>query len=160
MIEADPGDAAGYVLLGQVEEGRGSSKKAEELYRKALHVQPNHPQAANNLAYILLERGGNVDEAVSLAQVARAAAPDSPTTADTLAWAYYHKGAYGLAVGLLKDAIKKSPQSPVLHYHLGLAYQKSGERGLARSHLERVLQLKADYEHAPEVKRALRELGG
>ncbi|MGH9602829.1 MAG: tetratricopeptide repeat protein, partial [Terriglobales bacterium] len=98
--------------------------------------------------------------AVTLAQLARSKAPDSPTTADTLAWAYYHKGAYGLAVGLLKDAIKKSPENPTLHYHLGLAYQKSGERALARTHLQRVLQLNANYAHAGQVRRALQELGG
>ncbi|MCI0404151.1 MAG: tetratricopeptide repeat protein, partial [Acidobacteria bacterium] len=63
-------------------------------------------------------------------------------------------------VGLLKDALKKAPQNPTLHYHLGLAYQKSGERALARTHLERVLQLNANYAQAADVRRALRELGG
>ena len=123
-------------------------------------MQPDHPRASNDLAYLLLEQGGNVDLAVSLAQVARAAAPDSPTTADTLAWAYYHKGAYGLAIGLLKDALKKSPQNPTLHYHLGLAYQKTGERALARTHLERVLQINANFQRAGDVRRALQELAG
>ena len=43
---------------------------------------------------------------LSLAQTARRAMPNSPDTADTLAWAYYYKGAYAFARDLLEDAIK------------------------------------------------------
>ena len=52
--------------------------------------------AANNLAYLMLENGENVDVALTMAQTARRAMPDSPNSADTLAWAYYYKGTYGL----------------------------------------------------------------
>lgn len=65
-----------------------------------------------------------VDVATSLARVARQKMPDPPNVADTLAWAYYHKGAYGLAVDLLQEALKKAPDNPTFHYHLGLTYQK------------------------------------
>jgi hypothetical protein len=57
-----------------------------------------YPLAENNLAYPMLEHGGNTDVARSLAQTARQKLPDSPDVADTLAWAYYKKGVNKLAI--------------------------------------------------------------
>jgi cellulose synthase operon protein C len=54
----------------------------------------------------MLQNGENVDVALTLAQTARQRMPNSPSTADTLAWAYYYKGTYGFARDLLEDAIK------------------------------------------------------
>jgi Flp pilus assembly protein TadD len=148
------------VFLGSLEQSRNNTARAEELYRKALQVQPDHPMAANNLAYLLLEQGRDIDVAVSLAQVARRGMPDSPVSADTLAWAYYHKGTYQLAIDLLEEALKKAPDNITFHYHLGMAYQKAGDKARARSHLQRVLQLNADFSKAGDVRRALNELAG
>ena len=85
--------------------------------------------------------------------------------ADTLAWVYYRKGAYGLAIGLLEDAVKtlenqKQPPNATFHYHLGLAYMKSNDPVRARTHLQRALQIKPDYSQADDIRRALSELGG
>ena len=116
--------------------------------------------AANKLASSLLENGGNADVALSYAQMARSGMPDSPISADTLAWAYYHKGTYGLAVDLLEDAVKKMPQNPTFHYHLGLTYQKTNNRTRAKEHLERALQINPKYPQAAEIRKALSELAG
>ena len=63
----------------------------------------------------MLEHGGNVDVALSYAQLARSGNPDSVSFADTLAWAYYQKGTYGLAIDLLEDAVKRVPRNPTYH---------------------------------------------
>ncbi len=90
----------------------------------------------------MLAHNGNVDVALSLAQTARRAMPNVPNTADTLAWAYINKGAYGLAVDLLQDAIKASPSNSTYHYHLGMAYQKNNDHSNAKVQLpQRALQL-------------------
>jgi cellulose synthase operon protein C len=47
---------------------------------------------ANQLAYIYLEHGGDVNVALGLAQQAKQKMPDSPNVADTLGWAYYKSG--------------------------------------------------------------------
>jgi hypothetical protein len=49
----------------------------------------------------MLLNGENVDVALTLAQSARQSTPNSPNTADTLAWAYYYKGTYAFARDLL-----------------------------------------------------------
>ena len=83
----------------------------------------------------------------------------APQAADTLAWAYYQKGAYSLAIGLLQETVKKLPQEPIYHFHLGLAYQKSGDLVRARVHLKRALELNPNFEKAGEIRKALGEIG-
>jgi cellulose synthase operon protein C len=93
-----------------MEELVGRRQKAEELYRKALQIEPNYAPAANNLAFLMVERGEDLDSALSLAQIARQKMPDSASAADTSAWVYYHKGQYGFAADLLREALQKAPE--------------------------------------------------
>jgi tetratricopeptide (TPR) repeat protein len=130
------------------------------MYQKALQIQAENPLASNNLAYVILQQGGNVDVALSMAQTARRQMPDNPNAADTLGWAYYKKGLYPTAIDLFKEALKKSPNDPTFHYHLGLAYQASDQPTLAKEHLQQVLKLKPDYNDADGVRKALSELHG
>lgn len=157
-IEADPKQPVVYLLFGALEEGRNNWQRAQELYQKSLQAQPDFALAANNLAYLMLEHGGNIDAALSYAQVARRGLPDLPNTADTLAWAYYHKGAYSSAIDLLQEAVKKVPQNATYHYHLGMAYWKNNDKANAKQHLSRVLQLNPTYAQAPEIKQLLAQL--
>ena len=65
------------MFWGRLEESRGTGRNPRNLYQKALQIEPEYPVAANNLAYLLLEHGGNPDLALSYAQVARRGMPDS-----------------------------------------------------------------------------------
>ncbi|MGB9105460.1 MAG: tetratricopeptide repeat protein, partial [Terriglobales bacterium] len=159
-IQQNPKDVRPYVLLGSVEEMRNNWQQAQKMYQKALEVSPDYPVAANNLAYSMLEHGGNIDTALSLAQVARRGMQESPSAADTLAWAYYHKGAYGLAVDLLQDAIKRSPDNPTYQYHLGLSYLKQNQRARAKEHLQKALQLNPKFNQADDARKTLEGLKG
>jgi tetratricopeptide (TPR) repeat protein len=85
--------------------------------------------------------------------------PDSPNSADTLGWAYYQKGNYGLAIPMFEEAAGKVPNDPVYQHHLGLAYQKASDPGRAREHLERTLKIDPKYPEADNVRKALAELG-
>ena len=80
--------------------------KAQEAYQKTLALKPGDPIAANNLANVMLQSGGNIDVAMSLAESARRGMPDSPNAADTLGWIYYQKGVYGSAISMLQEALK------------------------------------------------------
>ena len=157
-IQENPRDVRSHLLIGILEDGRGNWQKAQEAYQKALQAQPDNPLAANNLAYSMLEHGGNLDVALSHAQVARRGMPEMIGFADTLAWAFCHKGSYGLAIGLLEEAVKKVPQNPIYHYHLGVAYQKNGNEAQAREHLQRALQLDPKSPKAAEIRQALSAL--
>jgi tetratricopeptide (TPR) repeat protein len=89
----------------------------------------------------MVENGQNVDAALTLAQSARRSLPDSPSTADTLAWVYYHKGTYESARDLLEDALKTEPNDASIHYHLGLTYAKLGKKSDAQTELKKAASL-------------------
>jgi len=156
-IGEDPRDVRAYLLLGSLQESQGNWQEAQQDYQRALSVQPDNPAAANNLAYLLLEHGGNTDVALSLAQTARRLMPDVPNTADTLAWAYIRKGAFGLAVDLLEEATKAAPADATYHYHLGVAYEKNHDGARARAQFERALQLNPSGPQADAIHKALAE---
>jgi len=158
-IQDNPNSVVVYFVAGMLEEAHGNWQQAEKLYQQALQVEPNYPPAANNLAYGMLQHGENTDVALSLAQVARQKMPDSADAADTLAWAYYQKGAYGLAVDLLEEAIKKSPNDALFHYHLGMVYGKHNDPVQARAHLERSLKIAPNSSQAGEIRKALSQIG-
>ncbi len=154
-----PGNAGALVILGSLEESRGDKRKAEDYYKKALQIVPTQPVAANNLAYLMLQNGENVDVALTWAQTARQGMPDSPNSADTLAWAYYYKGTYGFARDLLEDAVKKDPNSATLQYHLGMVYGKLRDRSSATIHLKKAISLAPDSPAAKDARTALQGLG-
>ena len=158
----NPGEARFYILSGELYEAKQNWDQAKAMYQQALSISPDNPLASNNLAYVLLEEGGNVDVAMGMAQSARRGMPNSPNAADTLGWAYYHKGIYQSAISQFQEALRLnekagSPDDPVLHYHLGLAYKKVNQVSLARQQLEKALKLKPDH---ADARKALLELRG
>ena len=122
--------------------------------------QADNAIAANNLAYILLEHGGDPNLALSLAQTGRKGMTDSPNSADTLAWAYYRTGAYTVAAPLLEAAVKKVPTNPTYQYHLGMVYQKLNDHAKAKSAFEAAIRAKPDSPAADSARKALSELAG
>jgi len=157
--KSHPNDPGVLALLGTLEESRGDTAKAETYYRKALQIKPDQPLAANNLAYAMLENNENLDVALTLAQTARQALPNSPSTADTLAWAYYKKGAYAFARDLLEDALKTNVNDATMQYHLGMVYRKMENKNNAVLHLRKAIVLAPESSSAKDAKVALDGLG-
>ena len=158
--KANPQDIAFNLLAGGVYESKQDWDHAKQQYQKALEIQPDNPLASNNLAYVILQQGGNVDVAFAMAQTARRQLPDNPNSADTLGWAFYHKHIYSSAINLFKEAIKKEPDNALFNYHLGLAYAKSGQAALAKQQLDRLVRLKPDSPDIEDLKKALEESKG
>ncbi len=159
-IKDNPREPRFYILSGVLYESKQSWDQAKAMYRQALSIQPDQPLASNNLAYVMLEQGGNVDVALAMAETARRGMPDSPNAADTLGWAYYQKGVYQSAISQFQEALRLgekggAPDDAVVHYHLGLAYQKANQSALARQQLERALKLSPNY---ADARKALSEL--
>jgi Flp pilus assembly protein TadD len=162
-LESNPNEPGFYILLGDLYQARKDWNSAAEAYQKALAIKPEHPLASNDLASVMLQSGGNLDVALSLAQTARRGMPTSPDVADTLGWIYYQKGAYHSAVNSLREALRlsqqnSSPDNPQLHYHLGMAYAKSGQPTLARQQLQQALRLDPNSVDAQDARKQLAEL--
>ena len=158
-LSAHPDDPRANTLLGSLEQTKGDINKATDYYKKALQLDSSQAVAANNLAFLMVENGENTDVALSYAQTARRSLPNSPSTADTLAWVYYHKGTYSLARDLLEDAVKADPNDPSMHYHLGLTYSKLGDKTNAAIQLKKANELAPDSQSGKQAAEALSHLG-
>ena len=161
-IKDNPRDVTFYILSGELYEAKKDWDHAKGMYQQALSISPDHPLASNNLAFVMLEQGGNVDVALGLAQTARRGMPDSPNAADTLGWAYYQKGLFQSAIGQFQEALRLGekrgdPDDADFHYHLGLAYQKANQNVQARQQLEKAVKLSPNH---TDAKKALLELHG
>jgi tetratricopeptide (TPR) repeat protein len=159
-IPLAPSNVQIVVALGTLYEAKGDWQQAQSSYQQALSMQSDNAFAANNLAYLLLEHGGDVNVALGLAQVGRRGMADSATSADTLAWAYFHTGAFSLATPLLQEAIQKVPANPTYRYHLGMVYQKMNDPAHARAAFEAAIKAKPDSPAAQDARKALGELAG
>src|SRR3972149_6644862 len=91
-FKANPNNVGALMLGGTIHEQRGEIPKAREFYEKVLALNARFAPAANNLAWILSEHGGDKEKALALAQTAKELAPDDPQGSDTLGWVLHPRG--------------------------------------------------------------------
>ncbi len=157
-IQKNPNLPQPYMLKGVIYEAQAQYEKAQAQYEKVLELNPKFAPAANNLAWIYAERGGNIDQALSLARIAKEQFPDDPSISDTLGWIYYKKNAFLKAISLLEESAEKLPKNAVIHYHLGMAYAKEGKTEQARVALTDALKLDPKFPGAEEAEATLKSL--
>jgi tetratricopeptide (TPR) repeat protein len=155
VVEKDDKNVGAHTLLGVVRNSLGKIDEANKEYRRALELSPKNALAANNLASNLSDHGGNLDEALKFAQVAREAAPEDPNVADTLGWIYFRKGLFDTAYPLISDASKKLEKNAVIRYHHGMVLSKKGKAKEAAAELRAALALDANFPGAAEAKKEL-----
>ena len=158
MLKKNSNHLPAYMALGTLYDQKGDRKKAESYFRGALEVQPDFAPAANHLAMILVSEGGNIDEALGFAKLAKQKMPKSASVMDTLGWVYYLKGQYPNAISELQKAAALEPQNPVVQYHLAMAYYKNNQAMEARDFLNKALKIDNDFEGSDEAKKVLKEL--
>ena len=144
-----------HMQLGMIRDGRKEYDKAQAHYEAVLKLDPRFAPAANNLDWIIVEHGGNLDVALSHAQTAREQQPNDSHIADTLGWVYYKKNANLLAMSLLKEAVEKSPNEPDFYFHYGMAQQKSGDQAGAKKSLQTALKLSQTFSGSEEARKIL-----
>ena len=157
-IEAEPLNLRNYLALEAVYAREGNWEDAKKVCEKAHEVDPNSPVVANELAYLYLDHGGDVNVAVSMAQMAKQKMPRSPSAADALGWAYYRLGSLDSAVSQLKEAVVASPHNSLYQYHLGITYKATRQFGLAEQSFQRALKDNPNSLYAASAKQALKEI--
>ncbi len=148
IVEKKP-SASIYTLIGMLEEGRNNAPEAEKNYRRALQIAPESPIAANNLAWLIASGGGNLDEALTLAQKVVSRDGTNAGFYDTLGWIYYKKELYSPAVEQLKKAVALDEAEAIKNgnklnsayrLRLGTALAAAGDKFSARRQVEISLQ--------------------
>jgi tetratricopeptide (TPR) repeat protein len=120
QLAADPkADAMVILAAGGEMERSGKLPEAEALYRKTIALDPNSWVARNNLAMVIINRGGDLKEAVQLAQSAVAAQPHKADVYDTLGEAQSKSGDPKSAADSMRVAILLEPDS--LQWRVSLA---------------------------------------
>jgi len=157
-IAAHPRSLLNYMALVTQYEKEGNWEEAKKLCEKAHEIDSTAPMVADELAFLYLEHGGDVNAAVSLAQTAKQKMPESPITADALGWAYYKVGSADSAVTQLQEAVGKAPNNPVYQYHLGMASIAARRFDLAGHSLRTALKNDPNFPYAASARAALEKL--
>lgn len=154
----EPKSVAAHTMVALLLERLNRLPEAKTAYERVLDLDPHAAVAANNLAWLTSEQGGNLDQASELAQMAKSQAPDQPAFNDTLGWIYFKKNLAEESIPLFRQSLEKNPDNALTHYHLGMAYAKLGEDAKAITALKRSLSLDPHLSTAGDARRALAEL--
>jgi tetratricopeptide (TPR) repeat protein len=127
----------------------GATKRMREVVRK----YPGHSGSRNDLAWLVAESGGDLDEALAMARDAQRL-DASPEILDTLGFVHLKRNEGTAAVAVLEKAYAQRPDSPAIAMHLGMALAMEGNSGRARE----LLQTAIATEGFAEAETAQREL--
>ena len=112
ILEKNPNQTGPHMMLGTIYDMQKRFDLSEKHYRAALAINPEFAPAANNLAYLCVSQGKDVDEALKYARIAKEKMPKDPAVMDTLGWIYYQKGLYDSAIAEFTDSLASWPTTP------------------------------------------------
>lgn len=146
-----------YFQMGATFERAQKYAEAAKLFRQALKLKPDSPDALNYLGYMWAERGENLAEARAMIQKAVAAEPDNAAFLDSMGWVLYMMGQKHESIPWLVRAVELSDieqeTDPTLFDHLGDAYFAIGDFRNARANYQQAIKIKAK----PEIQKKLDE---
>jgi len=145
--------------LGLTLDGAGRQPEAKQVYEATLKLQPDNAVVLNNLAYLLAESNGDLDDALSKAQRAKQLMPGLAEISDTLGWIYLKKHMPDQAIDIFSDLVKKQPNHATYRYHLAMAYQQKGDKTRAIDQLKEALKNGPDVEEKKKIQDLITRLG-
>jgi len=158
ILSGHPRYIPALLELGKIGELDNDQQKASKYYKKVIDISPENVMALNNYAWILAEKGSDLDKAMGYAQTAKSKEPKSLPITDTLGWVYLKKGIYTLAISNFNMCVKGEPKNPIYNFHLGLAYYKSGDKKNAKKYFGNSLKLKKDFDGSKRAREILSKL--
>lgn len=157
--DLQPNDTRVYVPLALLLDQSGQKAEARSIYEQILKMQPDNPIALNNLAYMMAESGGDLDQALTLAQRAKQKLPQDPNVADTLGWIYIKKNLSDNAIEIFRDLATKQPDNSTYRYHLAMALFQKGDRPQAKKELQAALQRKPSKDEEKKILELMAKVG-
>lgn len=108
LTEIEPKAATGWLRLGALQVKAKQFDYAVQAFQQAIEMNPDLPDAYNNLAWLYADLNLNLDQAVPLAEKAVALSPTA-SNLDTLAYAYYKNRNYPQAEQVIRRALEIDP---------------------------------------------------
>ena len=156
--QSNPNDTRSLLQLGLLMDGTGRREQAKPIYEQILKIQPDHPIALNNLAFIKAEEGVDLDAALTMAQRARQKLPGSLDIMDTLGWIYIKKNLSDDAVRTFRELNQTDPNRASFHMHYGMALLQKGDKPSARKELETAIRFNPSKDEAGKIRELLAAL--
>jgi Tfp pilus assembly protein PilF len=123
-----PGDQITINLAGIFTEA-GLLDRVEEYFRKALSMEPEHPDRINTLGYFLIGKDRNVKEGIALVDKALELSPDNYNYLHTKGWRLYKLGKYLTALDILQKSLISRRQKAI-YEHEAFLHLEAAKRAL------------------------------
>lgn len=155
VLKDIPDSPAALLMAGDIAMAENDWGRAEQVYRKRLADEKKDFVAANNLAWILVEKKADAKEAIDLVTKIRAGFGPKPIAAerlpaeflDTIAVVYLKlndPAQFAEMRETFEGAVKRYPTDPRMHLYLGRACAALGQRSQALVSLDTAIRLAAD----------------
>lgn len=154
-----PDQAVVRGTLALVLDACGEKEEAERAYRATLELDPDNAIAMNNLAFLLAERGGDLDQALGLARRAGELMPLDADVIDTAGWVQWKRKDADAAIALFASALAKDPANQGYLEHLRLALSGKVETGEATGELKVLLKGDVSQESRGRMIELLKTVG-
>lgn len=118
LLDDLPEDVYCMNLLAFVLERKGLSEEAAKWYEKVLQYDSENHTASNALAYLLAQKGEDLDRATALVKKALLYARDNPAYTDTLGLVLLKKGDKKNAARFFHKAYKEAPYEKEIAEHM------------------------------------------
>jgi tetratricopeptide (TPR) repeat protein len=165
-ITMDPKAPVVALLSGAAGAERANNRAgAEALYRRVVSADPKAWVAYNNLAMLIVQRGGDAAEALGYAATAVRLAPRLAAVRDTLAQVQSRTGDAMAAAESARGAIRLEPDNALWHIHLAQYLLDAGKRAEAAKAIAVLDSRRLDNASMPsqwqqDLKRIRQEISG
>lgn len=156
--QLDPQRKGLDAMIGNIQDEAGQKAEAAASYRKALSKSPDDPRILNNLAFLLTETGGDLNEALRLATAASRKSPDNSSVEDTLAWIHIKRGNAAAVIPVLEKLTRKDPANATFRFHYAVALFQKGDRTSAKQQLQTALSDRPAKQTESDIRSLLAQL--
>jgi tetratricopeptide (TPR) repeat protein len=158
LAEMNPTSST-YLTLGALLEQAGQKQDAEAAYRAAIRISPDNGPALNNLAYMIAETGGNLDEALQYATRGEKLLPKLSQPLDTVGWVLLKQGNFDAAIGKFSEALGLDGANVSYREHLAKALTQKKNGGPDLEALQSALKSEPTPQNQARVRELLGRIG-
>jgi len=124
-----------YAFMAEAWRNQGEYAKSDEIFEKALQMEPENIMILNNYAYYLALREAKLEKAEKMSRKTIQVEPDNPTYLDTYAWILFKSGKLTEAKDYMGKALQNGgEEDPDILEHYGDILKSMGETEKAKNY--------------------------